>query len=49
MEENLSGWLIPYVMVECSCHNDILIEVLPLVLRVGLYLFGLESPDNSEM
>lgn len=47
--ENLSvDWLIPYIMVECSYNDDILVKVLPLVLRVWVYLLGLESPDNLE-
>lgn len=32
-------------MVECSCHSDILVEDLPLLLRVWVYL---ESPDKLE-
>lgn len=40
VEENLSvGWLIPYVTVECSCYSDVLVEELPLVLGVWVYLF----------
>lgn len=32
-------------MVECSCHSDILVEDLPLLLRVWVYL---EPPDKLE-
>lgn len=48
-EENLSvGWLTPYVMSERSCHSDVLVQGLSLVLGVWLYLFGLGSSDNLE-